>query len=114
MSVISEITALEEQLRQAELKPDPAFFETVIADEALLDGQRAKAQVVAAHQPGPQPKFTRVDMRDLEIIDHGAAAVVSCTGHYEGAQWSGSLKFMRVWLKRDGRWRIIAGTVSPA
>ena len=113
MSVKTEIRALEEQLRQAELKPDPAFFEEAIADDALLDGQRAKAQVVAAHQPGPQPKFTRVEMADLEIIDHGCAAVVTCTGHYEGASWSGSLKFMRVWLKRDDRWRIIAGTVSP-
>lgn len=113
MSVIEKITALEQALRQAELKPDPAFFESVLADDALLDGRRAKAQVVAAHQPGPEPKFTRVEMRDYEIIDHGNAAVVTCTGHYEGAQWSGSLKFMRVWLKRDGRWLIIAGTVSP-
>jgi hypothetical protein len=51
-------------------------------------------------------------MRDMQIIDHGMAAVVTCTGTYEGPQWSGTLKFMRVWLKRDVRWQIIAGSVT--
>ena len=32
-----------------------------------------------------------------------------CEGVYEGPQFSGVLKFMRVWLKKGGRWRIIAG-----
>jgi hypothetical protein len=111
MSTRDEIIALEERLRQAELGPDPAFFEQVLADDALIDGERAKATIVAAHRPGPGPKFTKVEMSDFEIIDHGEAAVVTCKGSYEGAQWSGTLKFMRVWLKRDGSWQIIAGTV---
>jgi len=112
MSTIDEIRALEELLRQAELGPDPEFFAEILDDNAVLDGQRAKAQVVAAHQPGDIPKFTKVEMRDMQIIDHGMAAVVTCTGTYEGPQWSGTLKFMRVWLKRDGRWQIIAGSVT--
>jgi len=112
MSTMDEIRALEESLRQAELGPDPKFFEAILDDEAILDGQRAKARVVAAHQPGDAPKFTKVEMRDLRIIDHGMAAIVTCAGTYEGPQWSGTLKFMRVWLKRDGQWRIIAGSVT--
>ena len=112
MSTMDEIRALEESLRQAELGPDPKFFEAILDDEAILDGQRAKARVVAAHQPGDAPKFTKVEMRDLRIIDHGMAAIVTCTGTYDGPQWSGTLKFMRVWLKRDGQWRIIAGSVT--
>jgi Domain of unknown function (DUF4440) len=111
MSTVDEITALEERLRQAELGPDPAFFEEILADDLLIDGQRAKAKIVAAHQPGAGPKFTRVEMSDFEIVDHGTAAVVTCTGRYESPQWSGTLKFMRVWLKRDGRWQIIAGSM---
>jgi Domain of unknown function (DUF4440) len=112
MSTIDEIRRLEESLRQAELGPDPKSFEEALDDNAILDGQRAKARVVAAHQRGHAPKFTKVEMRDLQITDHGVAAVVTCTGTYEGSQWSGTLKFMRVWLKRDGRWRIIAGSVT--
>ena len=34
----------------------------------------AKEKVVAAHQPGAGPKFSRVEMSGFEIIDHGIAA----------------------------------------
>ncbi len=118
-TVHAEVTALEERLRLAELDPDPAFFEEVLADTAVLiaeDGQpaMAKAKVVEAHRPGKGPKFTRVEMRDLQIVDQGTAAVVTCQGSYEGPQGSFTLKFMRVWLKKDGRWQIIAASISPA
>lgn len=112
MSTIEEIRALEERLRQAELGPDASFFEAHLADDAILDGLRAKAKVVAAHQPGGPAKFTKVEMSDFDIIDHGDAAVVLCKGYYEGPKGAFTLKFMRVWVKRGSRWQIVAGTVS--
>jgi ketosteroid isomerase-like protein len=118
MSAIqTEIAVLEERLRLAELGPDPKFFEETLADDAVLvseEGQLllAKSKVVEAHQPGKGPKFTRVEMKDMKIIDHGTAAVVTCQGTYEGPKSSATLKFMRVWLKKDNRWQIIAGSIS--
>ena len=111
-TVRDEILALEEALRQAELGPDPAFFERVLADDAVLDGQLAKPRVVAAHQPEGPAKFNRVEMSDFQLIVHGPAVVVTCNGLYEGPGGSHSLKFMRVWLKTPAGWQIIAGTVS--
>jgi hypothetical protein len=111
MSTHDEIVALEERLRQAELGPDPAFFEAMVADDALIDGLRIKDKIVAAHRPGGGPNFTRVETSDMEIADYGTAAVVTCTGTYEGAEWSGTLKFMRVWHKRNRRWQIIAASI---
>jgi ketosteroid isomerase-like protein len=117
-TVETEITALEERLRLAELGPDPSVFEELLADDALFVDQsgtavRAKATVVAAHQPGQGPKFTRVETHNLQIVDHGQAAVVTCESLYEGPQFTGTLKFLRVWLRRpDGRWQIIAGSIS--
>src|SRR3954468_17193756 len=116
-TVEQEIRRLEERLRQAELGPDPEVFEELLADDAILidqDGRAARAQrkVVEAHRPGKGPKFTAVEMSDLQIVDHGNAAVVTCTGRFSGPQFSGALKFMRVWLKQDGRWQIVAGSVA--
>jgi hypothetical protein len=116
-TVVAEITQLEQRLRQAELGPDPRFFEEVLDDNLVLvseDGQPffAKPKVVDAHQPGTGPKFTRVEMSDMKIIDHGAAAVVTCRGTYEGPKSSVSLKFMRVWLKKNNNWKIVAGSIS--
>jgi hypothetical protein len=111
-----EITDLEERLRLAELGPDPQFFEEMLADDAVLvadNGQPSitKARVVEAHQPGKSPKFTRVEMSDTNIFDHGTAVVVTCKGAYETPHSTITLKFMRVWLKKNGRWGIIAASV---
>jgi uncharacterized protein (TIGR02246 family) len=116
-AVQDDIAALEERLRQAELGPDPKFFEEVLAEDVVLVGQDgqpffAKRKVVEAHQPGIVPKFTRVEVSDLKVVDHGTAAVVTCTGTYESAQASVTLKFMRVWVKKNNRWQIVAGSVS--
>ena len=115
--VQTEITAMEERLRQAELGPDPQFFEEALADNAVLvsqDGQAgfAKAKVVEAHRPGKGPKFTRVEVNESQIVDHGNAAVVTSRWTYENLQGRFTLKFMRVWIKKYDRWQIIAGSIS--
>ena len=110
-----EITTLEEQLRLAELGPDPDFFERVLADEAVMvtDGEAAlaKRKIVEAHRPGKGAKFTRVVMSDVDIIDHEHAAVVSCKATYETPQSTFTLKLMRVWVRKSSGWQIVAGTV---
>ena len=117
MSTHTEVLELEERLRQAELGPDPAFFEEALADDVVFVSQTpqpamTKAFVVQAHQPGAGPKFTRVEMADMQVVEHGDAAVVTCKGTYEAPNGSFTLKFMRVWLKRSGRWQIIAASVA--
>ena len=118
MSTRSEILELEEQLRQAELGPDPAFFQRALADDVVFAGPQGqppmtKALVVKAHQPtGSGPIFTRVEMTDMKVVEHGDAAVVTCQGSYEGPSGAVTLGFMRVWLRRDGRWQIIAASIA--
>ncbi|HEY4089291.1 MAG TPA: nuclear transport factor 2 family protein [Bryobacteraceae bacterium] len=112
-----EIWTLEEQLRLAELRPDAGFFEAHLADEAIMltaDGKPAfaKRQIVEAHRPGQGPKFIRVEMRDMKIVGHECAAVVTCVGTYATADTSFSLRFMRVWVRKAAGWEIVAGTVA--
>lgn len=117
MSTRKEIQVLEDRLRQAELGPDAEAFEELLADHVVLVDQSgkpamAKLKVVEAHRAGKGPKFTDVAMSDVKIVEHGRnCAVVTCTGHFEGPQFSGTLKFMRVWLKANGRWQIVAGSI---
>jgi hypothetical protein len=101
----------------AELGPDPGVFEELLADDAILvgpDGRPsfAKEKVVEAHRPGKGPKFTRVDIADMQIVDHDTVAVVTCTGTFEGPHGTLSLKFLRVWMRKNARWRIIAGSIA--
>lgn len=113
MSTREEILALEEALRQAELGPDAAFFERVLADDAVLDGEQMKAKVIAAHQANGPAKFTKVEMSDFTLVEHGSdAVVVTCTGVYEAPSATHRLKFMRVWLRKPAGWQIIAGSTA--
>ena len=119
MSTIDEITELEERLRAAELGPDPAVFEELIADDAVLLEEDAKPsfakkKVVDAHRPGAGPKFTRVEFQNANIVDHGTAAVVTCDGLYETGDATFTLRFMRVWHKSGNGWQVIAATVAQA
>ena len=113
MSTIEEVLALEERPCQAELGPDAAFFAEMLADDAIIDGQQMKAAIVEAHRTTAQ-KFTDVQMRDMQVIDHGDVAVVTCVGHFVGPQFTGDLRFMRVWQRRDGHWRVIAASTASA
>jgi ketosteroid isomerase-like protein len=114
--VESEITALEERLRAAELEPDPEFFETILADDAVLvshDGIKlSRAALVDAHRQGSGASLTRVEMSNLAIVDHGNTAVVTCDGRFESRRGRSTLHFLRVWLKKDGRWQIVAASVA--
>jgi Domain of unknown function (DUF4440) len=117
MSVRSEIEVMEERLRQAELGPDPSFFEEALADNAVFvsNGHPAfdKRQVVEAHRPGNGPKFATVEMSDMSIVEHGpVAVVVTGKGTYEAPGGAFMLKFMRLWLKKNGRWQIAAASVN--
>jgi len=116
-TVLSEITQLEERLRQAELDPDPAVFEELLDDQVVLTDENgrpffAKQRVVEAHRPGKGAKFTRVEMTDVQIVEHGVAAVVTCTATFEGPKGQIALKFLRVWALKDGKWKIVAGSVN--
>lgn len=83
-----EILELEEKLKQAELVPDPDFFQEHLDENMILIfDQKAcspKAHIVDAHRPEKGNKFTRVEMSDMKIVDHGNTAVVTCEGTYEG------------------------------
>lgn len=111
-----EIAVLEERLRQAELGPDPETFEDLLADNALIVDQSgaaalAKRKIVEAHRAGNGPTFTAVETSDMRIIDHGSIAVVTCSATFTGAQFTGTLKFLRVWQRKKGRWQIVAGSI---
>ena len=93
------------------------FSSKCLADDAVFmsngDPSFAKMDVVQAHQPGKGPKFTRVDMTDLTIVEHGSsAAVVTCKGTYEAPGGTFTLKFMRLWLRKNNDWQVVAASIN--
>src|SRR5262249_33729359 len=120
-----EIRELEAQLSQAVVAGDRAFFEHVLADDfthTSHSGQfktRAEwmAETKVENRPGtPQPGRTvyeAFDVDDLAVRLYGETPVV--TGRTtpkgrtaKGEPMRGRYRFLRVWVKRGGRWQAVA------
>jgi hypothetical protein len=117
VDIHAEIAELEEKLRQADITSDPAVIDQLFADDAAITGRDGKMftkqDVIKAHQPAGRQRVTRIDVSDLEIRDHGASAVVTGRIDLVDPGFPAALRFTRVWMKRGGRWQILAGHVSP-
>jgi hypothetical protein len=115
-TVPTEIADLEERLRLAELSRDVQFFKDVLSDDVIMVSMEGtafgKQQIVDAHASLQDSKFTRVEMSEMNIVDHGNAAVVTCQGDYEGPNGDYTLQFMRLWLKKGDKWQIVGGSIA--
>ena len=120
-----EIRELEAQLSRAVVAGDCAFFERVLADDfthTSHSGQfKTRAQWMAENkfedQRGParpgKTTYEGFDVDDLAVRVYDDTAVV--TGrtsprgrNAKGEPIRGQYRFLRVWVRRDGRWLVVA------
>lgn len=57
-----------------------------------------------------------IENQDVEVRRYGDSAVVTGTsvqaGTRDGQPWSGRFRFTRVWIQREGKWRMVASHSS--
>src|ERR1700749_836804 len=97
VSVETEIAAVEERLRLAQLHSDAKSVEDLLDDHLLLlsDGSPffAKARMLEVYKPG-RGRLVSVEWKNVQIIEFGKAAVVICRGVYQAAQMQLTLQLM--------------------
>jgi ketosteroid isomerase-like protein len=120
-----EIRELEAQLSRAVVEGNRAFYERVLADDfthTSHSGQfKTRDQWMAENKfenrPGkPQPGKTyyeAFDVDDLAVRIYGETAVVTGRSTPKGRTAKGEpirgrYRFLRVWVKRGGRWQVVA------
>ena len=114
----AEIVARENALLKAVLTNDVALLDDVLHDDLLFngpDGQTGtKAQDLANYRSGGI-QLRRADASDRLIRAIGDSVVVAVTvalaGSYLGVRVDGSYRYLRVWTRIGGAWRVIAGSV---
>ncbi len=118
----AEIMAAGDKLDEAFLKSDPAALALLLADEFIsTDGEglvRDKAQTIARlNQPNVKLESLGADDKEMRILIYGDVAVE--TGRYtakgtnRGKPFTEMERYTTVWVKREGRWQIVADHVSP-
>lgn len=115
-TTVQEILDLEEQLRQAEMHVDRGALDAFFADEIMVTAPVGivvdKLACASEFERAAKVKIETYDKEDINVRVFGDTAVTSYRLHakaeYEGTQIDHSFRITNVWLKRKGRWQVVA------
>jgi ketosteroid isomerase-like protein len=110
-----EIRALENARNEAIVHGNAPALERMTSDDytfITLRGElRSKAEIVKGFADGTF-KYESREISDLNIRVYGNTAVVTGRSTQKGTEnqkdYSGSYRFTRVYIKKDGRWQTVA------
>jgi ketosteroid isomerase-like protein len=119
----AESVVAEAEIRSLELQnastTDPDLLKNLIADDYAmigLDGSvSSKAQIVKAGAGESKPKIT-LNIRQIAYFQGSAVVVGVATvssKRQDAPTVSVELNYTNVWMKRGGKWRLIASHMSP-
>jgi ketosteroid isomerase-like protein len=112
-----EVQRLLDELANAHLQSDGAALDRIRSEDYVfttLDGRLLdKAQARVA--PGDFT-LSRYDHDDVRVRVYGDAAIatgrITIAGSFRGSPRNGQSRFTRVFVKRDGRWQLVANQVT--
>ncbi len=111
-----EMRAINREMRDAGLSGNKAFFERLLTDtfiETDTDGNiLTKAQFLADVEPPPASIKPGVDFDDVRVQSYGDTAVVNFRGNYRleagGQKISTFVRITNIFVRREGRWQLVA------
>jgi ketosteroid isomerase-like protein len=110
---------MEEALRVAIMKGDMKPYGRIVVDDYVFTDQdavvRTKAQMVSAYDSG-SVKYESVKFDEIKVHAYGDTAVLTgrntAKGQDNGKDISGQFRYTRVYVKRQGRWQLVATQVT--
>ena len=115
------IRKLDNERIQAQIHADAAALDRIYADDFIGVGPsgtvRTKPQVIADFTSGTL-KFQSITTDDVQVRIYGNAAVETglstMIGQDKGNVVPQDTRFTRVWIKQQGRWRLVANHYSSS
>ena len=117
-----ELIAIDKQWGEAGLKGDSAVLERILADDFIGNsptGVATKAQNIAEAKTNA-PNITNAtyvaDEYTVRFLDPNTAVMTHRAvekGLNKGKEYTDQHRSMHVWVKRDGRWQVVASQASP-
>lgn len=105
----------------AQFKANRAELERLLADDYILAGangnNQTKAQYIAeATAPGSRTTYVALSLKVRRVWSDGAVlgGMVDAKGFDRGKPSTTRARFVDVWAKRDGRWRVVFTQVNAA
>ena len=119
MSLDDEILAREEELRRAQLASDVEALERLLDDRLMfvsLNGAVVtKNDDLSLHRSG-RFRITRMEPMERCILHLGETCIVSTkmdsAAILDESPIEAILRYTRVWHRKSGEWRVVAGHMS--
>jgi hypothetical protein len=121
-SAEQELITLDKSWGEAGLKGDSAVLETILADDFIGNsptGVATKAQNIAEAKTNA-PDITNAtyvaDEYTVRFLDPNTAVMTHRAvekGLNKGKEYNDQHRSMHVWVKRDGRWQVVASQATP-
>jgi len=121
-SAEQELIALDKSWGDAGLKGDSAVLERILADDFIGNspiGVATKAQNIAEAKTNA-PNITNAtyvaDEYTVRFLDANTAVMTHRAtekGLNKGKEYNDQHRSMHVWVKRDGRWQVVASQATP-
>jgi ketosteroid isomerase-like protein len=113
--VEDQIKKLERDWAQAVVKEGAASVNQYEADDIITTDPTGRVTNKAADRSDLSSgdyKVESEELSDLEVLVYGNTAVATATnamkGTYKGQDLSGKYRFTDTWVKRNGRWQVVA------
>src|SRR6476646_2717852 len=118
-SIEQVIRQVDHERIQAQIGADAAALDRIYADDFIGVGPsgtvRTKAQVISDFTSGDL-KFQSITTDDVQVRVYGNTAVETgrstMIGQDKGQTVPRDTRFTRVWVKQQGRWRLVANHYS--
>ena len=117
-----ELISLDKSWGEAGLKGDSAVLERILADDFIGNspiGVATKAQNIAEAKTNA-PNITNAtyvaDEYTVRFLDPNTAVMTHRAvekGLNKGKEYNDQHRSMHVWVKRDGRWQVVASQATP-
>jgi hypothetical protein len=118
--VKKQIIALDQQLNDAAVQGNMKFFSKIMSEGYVgvaPNGTILGQSLIAAHYQAGTLRYESVLNSGIDVKVHDNCAVLTAIsavkGHDGDADLSGTYRIMRVFLKRNGEWQIIAFQATP-
>jgi ketosteroid isomerase-like protein len=115
------IRKLENERIQAQIHADATALERIYADDFIGVGpsgtERNKNEVMSDFTSGDL-RFQSITINEVRVRVYGDAVVETgrstMNGQDKGTAVPCDTRFTRVWIKQQGRWRLVANHYSPS
>ena len=117
-----EVIAFRNRYIEAEESRDTAFLDKILADDFFAlnpQGRLLNKQQQLENLKRPDRTLKVQNARDTEVRFYGDGKVAVLTEHVtvdgmdKGKPFGGELRFLRVFAKQNGQWKVVLAQSSP-